>query len=72
MMRIAFFAESPTSTTNPICVKMSLSRPVSHTPPMALSKHIGTMRITANGKPQLSYCADSTRNTKITHNGKMK
>ena len=70
-MRIAFFADKPTSTMRPICVKMLLSPRMSQTPPIALSKHIGTMRMTASGRPQLSYCAASTRNANTTQSGKM-
>ena len=32
----------------------------SHTPPIALSRHIGTMRMIASGRLQLSYCAASS------------
>ena len=32
--------------------------------------HIGTIRITASGSVQLSYCAASTRNTSSTQSGK--
>ena len=62
----------PISTRKPIWVKMLLSPLVSHTPAMAQSRHIGTIRITASGSDQLSYCAASTRKTSSTHSGKMK
>ena len=39
---------------------------------MALSKHMGTIRMIASGKTQLSYCAASTRKTNSTQRGKMK
>ncbi|MNX99728.1 hypothetical protein D3C86_1321940 [compost metagenome] len=70
-IRIAFFADSPTSTMKPICVKMLLSPRVSHTPVMAASRLIGTIRITASGSVRLSYWAASTRNTSSTHSGKI-
>ena len=41
------------------------------TPTTALSKHIGTTKITASGNDQLSYCAASTRNTITTARPKM-
>ena len=69
-IRIAFLHASPTSTMSPICVKMLLSPPVSHTPAIADSRHIGTIRITTSGSVQLSYCAASTRNASSTHSGK--
>ncbi len=65
-IRIAFFAASPTSTTSEIWVKMLLSPCVSQTPAIADSSAIGTIRITASGRVQLSYSAASTRNTSST------
>src|SRR5262245_29944316 len=50
---------------------MLLSRCVRCTPTIADSTHIGTMRMIANGIDQLSYWAESTRNTKSTDSGKM-
>ena len=41
------------------------------TPMIALSRHIGTTRITASGSDQLSYWAASTRNTMTTARPKM-
>ncbi len=38
---------------------------------IALSRHIGTTRITASGSPQLSYCAASTRKTMPTAKAKI-
>ena len=38
---------------------------------IADTMHIGTMRITASGSVQLSYCAASTRNASSTHSGKI-
>ena len=35
-------------------------------PLTAASRHIGTIRITASGSAQLSYCAASSRNTNTT------
>ena len=57
-------AASPTSTTNPTCARMLTSMPRSSRPLTAASRHIGTIRITASGRLQLSYCAASTRKTK--------
>ena len=51
-------------------MKMLLSMPRSHTPAMAESRHIGTIRIIASGRVQLSYCAANVRKTNSTHNGK--
>jgi hypothetical protein len=67
---MAFFAASPTSTTKPIWVRMLTSCPMIRTPSVAASRHIGTIRITANGSVQLPYCAASTRNTNRTQIGK--
>ena len=41
------------------------------TPTTALSRHMGTTRITASGSDQLSYWAASTRNTMTTARPKM-
>ena len=68
-IRIAFLQARPTSTIKPIWVKMLLSLPLSQTPVMANSKHIGTIRMMANGKRKLSYCAASTRNTSSKQSG---
>ncbi|MNN73275.1 hypothetical protein D3C81_1893820 [compost metagenome] len=68
-IRIAFLHASPTSTIKPIWVKMLLSPPDRITPVMADSSVIGTMRITANGRLQLSYWAASTRNASNTQSG---
>jgi hypothetical protein len=46
--------------------------PRSQTPAMALSRHMGTIRIIASGSTQLSYCAASTKKTNSTQMGKMK
>ena len=40
-------------------------------PLTAASRHIGTIRITASGSVQLSYCAASSRKTKTTEAAKM-
>ena len=56
-------ADSPTSTMSPICVNTLLSPLVSHTPVIAASKPMGTIRMMAMGSVRLSYCAASTRNT---------
>ena len=40
-------------------------------PTSADNRHIGTIRMIASGRLQLSYCADSARNTNSTHSGKM-
>ena len=65
-MRIAFLLASPTRTTKPIWVKMLMSMPASATPATEQRMHIGTTRITASGRDQLSYCPASTRNTSTT------
>src|SRR5205814_4538057 len=44
----------------------------SHTPPMALNKHIGTIKIIASGSDQLSYWAASVKKTNNTQSGKIK
>ena len=63
-------AARPISTTKPIWVRMLMSRPCSHTPNSALeNRHMGTIRMMASGSDQLSYCAASARNTKITLTG---
>jgi len=53
-MRIAFLQASPTSTTNPIWVKIVTSMPAWRMPTSADRRHIGTTRMTASGKAQLS------------------
>ena len=53
-MRIAFFADRPTSTIRPIWVKMLLSPLVSHTPAIAAISPIGTIIRIASGKVRLS------------------
>ncbi len=60
-IRIAFFAARPTSTTSPIWTNTLLSPPISHTPAIALSRHIGTISRTASGNSQLLYCAARIR-----------
>src|SRR5436305_589128 len=52
-MRMAFLHASPTSTINPICVKMLMSIRAIWTPTTEQSRHIGTTRITARGSDQL-------------------
>ena len=69
---MAFLQARPTSTRKPIWVKMLLSPWVSHTPVMADRRPIGTIRMTASGSDQLSYCAASTRNTSTTQSGNTK
>ncbi|MNN80606.1 hypothetical protein D3C81_1973560 [compost metagenome] len=68
-IRIAFLHARPTSTIRPIWVKMLLSPPEAITPVMADSRVIGTIRITASGRLQLSYWAASTRNASSTQSG---
>ena len=70
-IRIAFLLASPTRTTKPICVKMLTSERPIITPAIALSRHIGTTRITASGSDQLSYWAASTRKTMTTARAKI-
>ena len=53
-IRMAFFADSPTSTMRPIWVKMLLSPSVSHTPVMAASSPIGTIMMIDSGSVRLS------------------
>ena len=53
-MRIAFLQARPTSTIKPIWVKMLLSPPLSQTPAMAHSRHMGTIRMMAMGSRKLS------------------
>lgn len=65
-IRIAFLHARPINTTRPTCTNTLLSPPVSHTPNNADSKVIGTIRITARGRVQLSYSAASTRNASNT------
>ena len=52
-IRMAFLHASPTSTISPIWVNTLLSPPAICTPRMALSRHIGTIRITTSGRLQL-------------------
>ena len=59
-IRIAFLQASAASTRKLTWVKTLLSPPVSHTPAIAESSVIGTIRITLSGIVQLSYCAAST------------
>ena len=61
----------PTSTTKPICVKMLMSMLAMRTPMMALSRHMGTTRMTANGSDQFSYWTASTRKTMSTAKAKI-
>ena len=65
-IRMAFLLASPTSTTNPIWVKMFTSYPAHRQPSRADSRQSGTTRMTASGRVQLSYWAASTRNTSTT------
>ena len=53
-IRIAFFAASPTSTTKPICARMSIGMPRNIRPLTEASRHIGTISTTASGSFQLS------------------
>ncbi|AIL00263.1 hypothetical protein P797_34940 [Pseudomonas aeruginosa VRFPA04] len=69
-IRIAFLHASPTRTIRPIWVKMLLSLPARITPVIADSRVIGTIRITASGRLQLSYWAASTRKASSTQSGK--
>ena len=45
--------------------------PRSSRPLTAASRHIGTIRITASGSVQLSYCAASSRKTNTTEAAKI-
>jgi hypothetical protein len=42
------------------------------TPASEPRMHIGTTRMTASGRAQLSYCAASTRKTNTTASGKIR
>ena len=53
-IRIAFLHARPTSTTSPICTKMSTDLPTRSMPPTEQSRQSGTTRITASGSDQLS------------------
>src|SRR3546814_15832710 len=70
-MRMAFFAARPTSTMRHTWVRMLLSKPRRVTPIRAESTLIGTIRMLARGRLQLSYCAARARNTKGPERGKM-
>ena len=67
----AFLADSPASTTKPICVKMLLSMCRSQTPAMPHSRHIGTIRMMAEESAKLSYSAEWVSKTNRMHSGKM-
>ena len=49
-----------------------MSMPRSQTPAMALSRHMGTIKIIASGSDQLSYWAARVRKTNSTQSGKIK
>jgi len=66
---MAFFADNPTSTIRPICVKTLLSPLVSQTPSIAAINPIGTIMMIDKGNVRLSYCAASTRNTSSSATG---
>jgi hypothetical protein len=67
-MRIAFFAESPTSVTRPTWKYTSFSSPTSHVSSSAPSTEIGIVSTTAIGSVHFSNCAASSRNTRINPN----
>ena len=67
---MAFLQASPTSTTRPICTKMSTSPWVNSTPATEQSRHSGTTRMTASGSDQLSYRAARARKTHTTARAK--
>ena len=48
-------AARPTSTTKPICARMSIGMPRNSRPLTEASRHIGTISTTASGSFQLSY-----------------
>jgi len=56
--QIAFLQARPTKTMNPIWVSNVVVEPFNQTPAIADNRHMGTMRMTARGSAQLSYCAD--------------
>ena len=66
---MAFLADSPTRTINPIWVNTLLSPLVSQTPSIAASNPIGTIMMIDSGRARLSYCAASTRNTSSSATG---
>ena len=67
-MRMAFFADMPSSSMSPICVYMLTLCPMMMTPARVPSTAIGMLSITATGSVQLSYCAASTRRVITTAN----
>ena len=67
-IRIAFFAESPTSVTKPTWKYTSFSRPTTHVSSNAPSTAIGTVSTTAIGSVHFSNCAASSRNTMMRPN----
>ncbi len=54
-----------------ICVNIVFSPPAIYTPIIAEKILIGTIKMMANGKAILSYCAASTRKTKNRQSGKI-
>ena len=63
---MAFLAARAIKTTRPTWVRILLSRPARLMPSMAASTHMGTMKITAQGRVKASYWAARTRKTKTT------
>ena len=64
-IKMAFLLASAMSSTIPICVYTLLSKPRIIKAMIVPSTARGTTRITAAGFVQLSYCAASTRNTRM-------
>ncbi len=71
-IRIEFLAASPISSTRPIWQKTSLASPRSHCAPRPPTTASGTPSRMMNGSTQLSYCAASTRYTRIRLSAKTK
>ena len=72
-IKIAFLQAKPTNTTNATWVKIFKSPGCMkggnceiHTPKSADRIHMGTIMMMASGRLQLSYCAASTKITKMT------
>ena len=64
-IRMAFFADSPTSVTRPTWKYTSFSSPRTQVSSIAPSTAIGTVSTTASGSVHFSNCAASSRNTTI-------
>src|SRR5665213_1949757 len=70
-IRIAFFDASPISITYPTCANTSENACRTKRPPIAPSSASGTASRMISGSANDSYCAESTRNTKMIPRPKM-